>query len=70
MRRTRFTFVATAVLAMLALSGRAGAYVHEGEPAPSFTKNTLAGPPYAVGPAVSLADYAGKIVVLFLLGCT
>jgi hypothetical protein len=70
MLRKFHTIVATAALAMLALYGSAGAYVHEGQPAPPFTKNTLAGPPYAVGPAVSLADYAGKIVVIFLLGCT
>jgi hypothetical protein len=45
--------------------------VHEGQAAPAFTKNMLAGgPPWSVGPAVSLSDYAGKIVVLFLLGCT
>ena len=67
----RRTIVATAALAILALSGNAGAYVHEGQPAPPFTKSTLAGgPPYAVGPPVSLADHAGKVVVIFLLGCT
>ena len=70
MRRTCQTMVAAAVLAILALYATAGAYVHEGQPAPPFTKNTLAGPPYAVGAAVSLADYSGKIVVIFLLGCT
>jgi len=47
------------------------AWVHEGQAAPAFTKNTLAGgPPWSVGPPASLSDYAGKVVVIFLMGCT
>lgn len=37
----------------------------EGQTAPGFTKDELDAPPPA---ARSLSDYAGKVVVLFLLG--
>ena len=58
-------------LGILAAAGAAGAWVHEGEPAPAFSKRALAGgPPWSAGATVSLADHAGKVVVLFLLGCT
>ena len=68
MHRTTAVAVATGVLVSF---GSARAWVHEGQAAPAFTKNTLAGgPPWSVGPAVSLSDYSGKVVVLFLLGCT
>ena len=67
----RRTIVTAAALGLLASPGAARAWVHEGGVAPAFTKNTLAGgPPWSVGPAVSLADLFGKVVVLFLLGCT
>ena len=60
---------AAAVLAVLVSIGEARAWVHEGETAPAFTKRLLAGgPPWSYGASVSLADYSGKVVVLFLLG--
>jgi hypothetical protein len=45
----------------------ARAWVHEGQTAPNFTKVV-----FGTNPAVSrsLTDYAGKVVVIFLLGCT
>jgi len=67
----RRTIVIAVALGLLAFSSPARAWVHEGEPAPGFTKNTLAGgPPWSVGPPVSLSTFANKVVVLFLLGCT
>ncbi|HEY2954073.1 MAG TPA: hypothetical protein VGK89_02350 [Candidatus Eisenbacteria bacterium] len=66
----RRTIVTVAALVVLVSPGVLHAWVHEGEVAPDFTKNTLAGPPWTTGPAVSLGGYAGKVVVLFLLGCT
>ena len=68
MRRTIAVAVTLGVLASVA---PAHAWVHEGQAAPAFTKNTLAGgPPWSSGPAVSLSTYAGKVIVLFLMGCT
>ena len=60
-----------AALSLLGTCGPARAWVREGQPAPAFTKNTLAGgPPWSAGAQVSLDTYAGKVIVLFLLGCT
>ncbi len=53
---------------LLASAAPAHAYVHEGQPAPDFTKHMVVGPPWTTGPNVSLHDYAGKVVVIFLLG--
>jgi len=65
----RRTILVAAALGVLGSCGVARAWVHEGEPAPAFTKRTLAGgPPWSYGPTVSLSDYTGKVVVLFLLG--
>jgi len=65
------TIVVAAALGVLASAGPAHPWVHEGQPAPAFTKNTLAGgPPWSVGPSVSLGTFADKVIVLFLLGCT
>jgi len=67
----RRTIVTVAALGLLVSSSTARAWVHEGQAAPAFTKNTLAGgPPWSVGPALSLGDLSEKVVVLFLLGCT
>jgi hypothetical protein len=67
----RRTIVVAVALGWLASSGPARAWVQEGQAAPAFTKNTLAGgPPWSSGPAVSLGSFAGKVIVLFLLGCT
>ncbi len=65
------TIAIAVTLGLLVAFGAAQAWVHEGEPAPAFTKSTLAGgPPWSSGPSVSLSTYAGKVIVLFLLGCT
>ena len=65
------TIVIAAALGLLATFGPAHAWVHEGQAAPPFTKNALAGgPPWSTGPATSLGSFTGKVVVLFLLGCT
>lgn len=45
----------------------AGALVQVGDPAPNLRKAQLAPGP-AVGAQVSLADYAGKVVVLAIVG--
>jgi hypothetical protein len=67
----RRTLVIAVALCGLAAAGPARAWVREGQAAPDFTKSTLAGgPPWTSGPAVSLSSFAGKVVVLFLLGCT
>ena len=67
----RRTIVIASALGVLAGSSPARAWVHEGQPAPDFTKSTLAGgPPWSVGPSVSLGSYSGKVVFIFLLGCT
>ena len=58
-------------LGLLASFATARAWVHEGQVAPAFTKSTLAGgPPWSSGPPISLAGLSGKVVVLFLMGCT
>ena len=66
----RNTIAIVVALGLLAACGPARAWVHEGQAAPAFTKNTLAGPPWSSGPPVSLSTYAGKVIVLFLMGCT
>jgi hypothetical protein len=67
MRRT----AALASLLLVAWASAALAYVFPGDPAPAFTKNQLAGTapgPWSTGSPVSLSQYSGKVVVLFLLG--
>jgi hypothetical protein len=56
-----------AVLLLLGASPALGV-VSEGQTAPNFTKPLLGGPPWSEGPTQSLSDYAGKIVILHLLG--
>ena len=57
---------ATALAVLLAVSAPAAeAIVHAGDTAPPFTKTELDAPPPADR---SLSDYAGQVVVLFLLG--
>ena len=58
----------TAWLAAATLASPAMAIVQPGDPAPNFTKNELDSP--AVGQVTprTLADYAGKVIVFFLLG--
>ena len=62
--------VRTLAVAALLAAPPAHALIAVGAPAPDFTKNQLAGGPgsWSKGGAVSLGDYAGKVVVLFLLG--
>lgn len=69
MRHATALALAAATL-LAALSPAAHALIAPGSPAPDFTKNQLAGGPgsWSKGSAVSLGDYAGKVVVLFLLG--
>jgi len=62
---------ASVVAALLgALSTPTRADIAVGTQAPGFTKNQLAGGPgaWSAGAPISLGDYAGKVVVLFLLG--
>lgn len=51
-----------AVAMWLIVATTAGAQIQVGETAPNFTKNRLG------GGSVSLSDYSGQVVVLFLLG--
>ena len=69
MRQALVRTLGAAVL-LAALSPAAHALIAVGAPAPDFTKNQLAGGPgsWSRGGAVSLRNYAGKVVVLFLLG--
>jgi len=55
---------------LVVVPSAARALIAVGSPAPDFTKNQVAGGPgsWSKGSPVSLGDYAGKVVVLFLLG--
>ena len=66
----RIASACAAAVLSCALSTAAPANIGTGQPAPAFTKNQLAGGPgsWSKGGAVNLSDYAGKVVVLFLLG--
>ena len=47
----------------------ASAVVHVGDPAPAFTKNPLVSVPFPQpGAPISLSDYAGRVLVIHLLG--
>lgn len=50
------------------LAGPAAAIVSPGDQAPDFTKNELDSPAFGQVTPRSLADYAGKVIVFFLLG--
>jgi len=64
----RLAFAITVVVASLA-AVPAAAVVHVGDPAPAFTKNELISIPFPQpGPARSLSDYAGRVLVIHLLG--
>ena len=60
-RRTPLATLATGLLVAL-LAGQARAQIPLGATGPDFTKTALGGGP------VQLSQYAGKVVVLFLLG--
>ena len=59
----RRILIATAVACWLVVSP-ASAAIQLGATAPNFTKNKLGGGSF------NLADYSGKVVVIFLLGWT
>lgn len=65
MRRRVLRFGFGMMLVGLLTPFAANAALLEGQIAPNFTKNQLDAPAPA---ARSLSDYAGKVVVLFLLG--
>ncbi len=60
--RIRFVLLAAVAAAALAVAAPARADIALGASAPDFTKNSLAHGP------VSLSNYSGKVVVLFLMG--
>ena len=64
----RSVVTAAAFVAALALASPARAIVHPGDVAPDFTKNQLDSPGFGQVTPRSLADYAGKVIVFFLLG--
>lgn len=55
--------VLTAALAA-ALAAPSSAFIDPGQAAPAFTKNVLGGVP----PTLSLSDFAGKVVVIHVMG--
>jgi hypothetical protein len=67
MRAYPSTAVAVLLTAVLS-STPARAVVNLGDPAPNFTKNELDYPTLNQVTPRSLADYAGKVIVFFLLG--
>jgi hypothetical protein len=60
-------FAAAAAL-LIALVGQAAAIVHPGDIGPNFTKNRLDYPALGQTTPVSLYEYSGKVIVLFILG--
>ena len=58
-----------ALLLIAGLSTPARAVVTVGDPAPAFTKNQLIlDPTPQTGPPVSLSDFAGRVLILHLIG--
>ena len=62
MKPVRAVVFAAALVA--ALAAPSAAFVDPGQPAPAFTKNVLGGTP----PTLSLSDFAGKVVVIHVMG--
>jgi hypothetical protein len=62
----RATAAALTLAACLATPARA--IVYPGDQAPNFTKNELDSPAFGQVTPRTLADYAGKVIVFFLLG--
>jgi hypothetical protein len=60
--------LAAAILVLTSAAVPAAAIVHPGDVAPNFTKQRLDHPAPGQTTPVSLYDYAGKVVVLFILG--
>ena len=67
MRPTVLPLAAALVLAA-AVATPAVAIVNPGDAAPNFTKNQLDHPAFGQVTSRSLSDYAGKVIVFFLLG--
>lgn len=66
--RTPLTVTAVALALTAGVAAPARAIVQPGDVAPDFTKNELDSPVFGQVTPRSLADYAGKVVVFFLLG--
>jgi len=60
--------IAAATLVLLPVAVPAAAIVHPGDVAPNFTKDRLDYPALGQTTPVSLYDYSGRVVVLFILG--
>lgn len=54
--------IALSLILTLGVTSQLQATVHAGDEAPDFTKTELG------GGEISLSDYSGKVVILFLLG--
>jgi hypothetical protein len=66
---TKLSRFAFALLLVALTSFPALAAVHVGDVAPAFTKNELLSTPFPQpGPLRSLSDYAGRVLVIHLLG--
>ena len=66
---TKLSRFAFALLLVALTSFPTLADVHVGDVAPSFMKNELVSTPFPqAGPARSLSDYAGRVLVIHLLG--
>ena len=66
MQLSRFA-IALALVVLIACPALAA--VHVGDVAPPFTKNELQSTPFPQpGPVRSLSDYAGRVLVIHLLG--
>jgi hypothetical protein len=60
---------ACVVVVGIAGSASPSAALSPGDPAPPFTKNELISTPFPqTGPPRTLADYAGRVLILHLLG--
>jgi len=60
--------LAATLVLCLTLAGPARAIVHPGDVGPNFTKDRLDYPTVGLTTPVSLYDYSGKVIVLFILG--
>ena len=63
----RANVLLAALLIAVSATRESHAVVHVGDSAPNFRKAQLAAGP-SVGAQVSLTDYAGKVVVLAIIG--
>jgi hypothetical protein len=63
-----FRFALAAAALLLAAAGPAAAIVHPGDVGPNFTKQRLDHPSLGQTTPVSLYDYSGKVIMLFILG--